>query len=193
MKNLIFTIVFVTASLISLAPVKAQSNEIDNLQKQVTALKNSNSKLEGRFKQFMKTSAGVKDSLQTGLSVTDTKIKVLSDSLATKEAQLKVLKTDAENTKADIHSIITSNTIQYILLLLGLILILAVYFMIAKKISKNDEENQERFAKAKEEIGQKASKASDLLRSEILEVKDDLVRKMSDLEKKVSAIKVKEN
>jgi membrane protein implicated in regulation of membrane protease activity len=193
MKNLIFTIVFVIASLISLAPVKAQSNDIDNLQKQVSALKNSNSKLEGRLKQFMKASAGIKDSLQTGLNETDTKIKVLSDSLATKEAQLKALKTDVENSKADIHSIAASNTIQYILFVVGLILVLAVYFMIAKKVSKNDEENQERLAKTKEEMGQKASKVSDLLRSEILEIKDDLVRKMSDLEKKVSAIKVKES
>ena len=150
MKKLIFTMVIAIASLISFAPIKAQSSDLDNLQKQVTALKNSNSKLENRLKQFMKASAGIKDTLQTGLNATYTKIKFLSDSLAAKEAQLKVLKTDAENTKADIHSIITSNTIQYILLVLVLILILAVYLMMAKKMSKNDEENQERLAKAKE-------------------------------------------
>jgi hypothetical protein len=191
MKKLTIAIVFVATSLVSVVPNKAQSNDMDNLQKQVTILKNNNSRLEGRLKHFMKTSEGIKDSLQTGLNQMDTKLKVLSDSLATKEAQIKVLKIDAETSKGDIHSLAVSNTIQYIFFVLALILILAVYFMSVKKVAKVEEEIQERLTKATDEIGQKVSKTSDMLKSELVETKDELQRKISDVEKKLSA-KVKE-
>jgi hypothetical protein len=192
MKKLIITILLATAGSFFSMPGKTQGTDMDNLQKQVTSLKNSNAKLENRFKQFIKTTTSIKDSLQTGLNASDTKLKALSDSLMAKEAQLKAIKTDLENSKADIHSIASSNTIQYIFFVVLLIIILVVYFLLAKKASSIDEESQERLAKAKEEIGLHAGKTSDMLKSEMVEIKDDLQKKISEVEKKLSAAKVKD-
>jgi len=190
MKKLLYTLFFVSLSFALFA--QAPSNDIENLQKQITSLKNTNLRLEGRLKQLAKNAANVSDSLQARLKENDAQLKVLSDSLAAKVSQINTLKAEAEQSKTDIHSIAASNTIQYVFFLVALILILAVYFILAKKVDKAEEESKDRIMKTREDLELKVTKTGNELQSDLSEAKADLQGKITDLGKKLSAIKIKE-
>ena len=189
MKKLLYAIVFASLSLVLFAQAP---NDIENLQKQINVLKSTNLKLEGRLKQITKNAASVRDSLQTRLVENDGKLKGLSDSLAAKISQINTLKAESDKAKTDIHSIAASNTIQYIFFLVALILILTVYFLLAKKVQKAEEENKDRMMKTKEELELKLNKTGNDIKSDLTEAREDLQGKINDLGKKLAAIKAKE-
>lgn len=187
-KKLLITTFFVISCLLLFEPNQAQSNDMENLQKQITALKNSNCRLEAKLKQYTKSSTSLHESLQASLNDNNNKLKTLSDSLTAKGLQVNVLKADSEKAKTDIHSIKVANTIQYILLILIIILLIVIYYLLLKKIDKIKEQYEHSLIKTKEGLESDLNKTSKELKTEISSVKEDVQGKINDLTKKLAAI-----
>jgi hypothetical protein len=188
MKKLFILSFFVSSCMFLSILCKAQTNDMDNLQKQVTALKSCNSRLESRFNKFTKISACLHDSLQADLNNNNTTLQTLSDSLKAKELQLTALKAESENTKATIQSIKTANTVQYICLILIIIIALVIYYFLSKKLDESKKQQETDLIKAKEGLESNMNKSNNEIKSEIASVKDDLQVKIIDLAKKLAAI-----
>ncbi len=183
MKKLVISILFVSSCFMLLA--QTQSNDMDNLQKQVTAIKNSTYKQKVQLKQFIQTSSGVQDSVQMSLDEINKELKALSDTLMASKSQVSMLKTDLENTNSSLK---TSNAIQYICLILILILLIVIFYILSDKTKRVKEQCEKNLVKAKEGLDTDLNKISKELKAEISSVKVDIQQRIDDTNKKIAAI-----
>jgi hypothetical protein len=135
MKKFVIISLLLSAGILLFAQNTAQNEDLTNLQKQVSTLSNNNSKIEKQLKTFIKASKSIKDSLKMRLNDNDQKIKALNDSIISKELQIKMLSSETDKNRSDLNK---SNMIHIVFLLLILIIIAVVYFVIVRKVEKND-------------------------------------------------------
>jgi hypothetical protein len=135
MKKFVIISLLLSAGILLFAQNTAQNEDLTNLQKQVSTLSNNNSKIEKQLKTFIKASKSIKDSLKMRLNDNDQKIKALNDSIISKELQIKMLSSETDKNRSDLNK---SNMIHIVFLLLILIIIAVVYFVIIRKVEKNE-------------------------------------------------------
>lgn len=176
MRKVLTTIILISTSLILIAQSATQTDDITNLQKQVSALNCKSAKVGANLKTFIKATKSVHDSIFTRLSENDLKVKSISDTLLVKDSLIMKLKAVSDKNKSDIKK---NNIFHYIIFVLILILVFAIYLKFQNKFKIMNVHNEAQVLKTKEGLEAELDKT----RKYIADTKEELEKKIKDIKK----------
>jgi lipopolysaccharide export LptBFGC system permease protein LptF len=186
MKRTLLIAILFGASTFAFAQNQSSTDEIAGLKKQVTFLKQTNSKLEQNIKELKKSSKEVQDKVDAKLKDFDQKLNVLSDSLKAKE----VVISKADNRLNQVfHSLNLRKTVFYAIFVVAFILIVASFWLLIKRFKTINEKNEVRVFNVKETLEVEINKTKSDFQSHLTDLKVELTKAKENLEKQIKEAK----
>ena len=186
MKKTLLIAVFLGISLVAFTQTPSQNDEVTNLKKQISSLKQTNAKLEMNLKELRQISKSLQDSINKNLKEYDLKLNCVADSL---KANTRLLHATKSHANLLDHSLKTRKAVFYIVFVLAIILLIALYLLSNKKIKSMWEKNDVKLFNLKDAIEVDASKTKSDFQAQISLVKAELTSAREELERKIKEAK----
>jgi hypothetical protein len=186
MKKIVLIALFIGTYFLAPAQTAVQSDELSNLKKQVSSLKQKNLMLDQNLKELKKASKIVFDSLK----IYDSKLTALTDSFNAKKSVILTLKRDTNTAlKSLSHRKSIFYTFFFIVLICAIVVLVLAYLFITKQYKTVNEKIEMRVSSLKDGLESEINKTKNDLQAQIKSVNDELDKKGKELDQKIKELK----